>query len=97
MQKLMGLLRRCVEDYDMIADGDKIAVGVSGGKDSLVLLKLMAELRRYHNRFQMSTTFLNDFMRTGMNSRMLPNALECSCFLKSDFQGKKEKTERCRR
>ena len=50
MQKMMGLLRRCVEDYDMIADGDKIAVGVSGGKDSLVLLKLMAELRRYHNR-----------------------------------------------
>ena len=40
MQKMMGLLRRCVEDYDMIADGDKIAVGVSGGKDSLVLLKL---------------------------------------------------------
>ena len=31
MQKMMGLLRRCVEDYDMIADGDKIAVGVSGG------------------------------------------------------------------
>ena len=50
MQKMMGLLRRCVEDYDMITDGDKIAVGVSGGKDSLVLLKLMAELRRYHNR-----------------------------------------------
>ena len=38
MQKLMGLLRRCVEDYNMISEGDKIAVGVSGGKDSLVLL-----------------------------------------------------------
>lgn len=50
MQKMMGLLRRCVEDYNMISDGDRIAVGVSGGKDSLVLLKLMAELRRYHNR-----------------------------------------------
>lgn len=50
MQKMMGLLRRCVEDYDMIADGDKIAVGVSGGKDSLVLLKLMAALRHYHNK-----------------------------------------------
>ena len=32
MQKLMGLLRRCVEDYDMISDGDKIAVGVYGGR-----------------------------------------------------------------
>ena len=50
MQKMMGLLRRCVEDYDMISDGDIIAVGVSGGKDSLVLLKLMAALRHYHNK-----------------------------------------------
>ncbi len=50
MQKLMGLLRRCVEDYGMIEEGDKIAVGVSGGKDSLVLLKLMAGLRKYHNK-----------------------------------------------
>ena len=50
MQRLMGLVRRCVEDYDMIEDGDKIAVGVSGGKDSLVLLKLLAALRGYHNK-----------------------------------------------
>ena len=50
MQKMMGLLRRCVEDYDMIADGDKIAVGVSGGKDSLVLLVLLAGLKKYFNK-----------------------------------------------
>ena len=42
MQRLMGLVRRCVDDYDMISAGDKIAVGVSGGKDSLVLLVLLA-------------------------------------------------------
>ncbi len=47
MQRLMGLVRRCVEDYDMISPGDKIAVGVSGGKDSLVLLQLLAGLRQY--------------------------------------------------
>ena len=47
MQKLMGLVRRCVEDYNMIAPGDKVAVGVSGGKDSLVLLQLLAGLRQY--------------------------------------------------
>ena len=47
MQRLMGLMRRCVEDYDMISPGDKIAVGVSGGKDSLVLLQLLAGLRPY--------------------------------------------------
>ncbi len=47
MQKLMGLIRRCVEDYRMIGPGDKVAVGVSGGKDSLVLLRLLAGLRAY--------------------------------------------------
>lgn len=50
MQKMMGLVRRCVEDYKMIEDGDRIAVGVSGGKDSLVLLTLLAGLRGYHNK-----------------------------------------------
>ena len=47
MQKLMGLVRRCVEDYNMISPGERIAVGVSGGKDSLVLLQLLAGLRQY--------------------------------------------------
>ena len=50
MQKLMGLVRRCVEDYNMIEEGDRIAVGVSGGKDSLVLLVLLAGLRSYYNK-----------------------------------------------
>ena len=50
MQKLMGLVRRCVEDYHMIEEGDRIAVGVSGGKDSLVLLVLLAGLRKYYTK-----------------------------------------------
>ena len=50
MQKLMGLVRRCVDDYDMIKAGDKIAVGVSGGKDSVVLLRLLAGLREYFDK-----------------------------------------------
>lgn len=50
MQKLMGLMRRCIQDYNMIQNGDRVAVGVSGGKDSLVLLKLLAGLREYSDK-----------------------------------------------
>jgi tRNA(Ile)-lysidine synthetase-like protein len=46
----MGLVRRCVDDYDMIKSGDRIAVGVSGGKDSVVLLRLLAGLREYFDK-----------------------------------------------
>ena len=48
MQKLVGLTRRCVEDYNMIEAGDTVAVGVSGGKDSMTLLVLLAALREYY-------------------------------------------------
>lgn len=46
-QRMLSLLRKCVEKYELIKDGDKIAVGLSGGKDSLTLLKLLAEYRRF--------------------------------------------------
>lgn len=45
---LLSCVRRAVEDYEMIEDGDKIAVGVSGGKDSLTLLCAMAGLKRFY-------------------------------------------------
>ena len=47
MQEILGLVRRCVEDYDMIQSGDTVAVGVSGGKDSLLTLTALARLSRF--------------------------------------------------
>ena len=47
LQKVLSRVRLAVERYDMIQDGDRIAVGVSGGKDSLALLCALAELRRF--------------------------------------------------
>lgn len=46
-KKLLSVMRKAVEKYKMIKDGDKIAVGVSGGKDSLMLLRLLAEYSRF--------------------------------------------------
>ena len=48
MKRIISCVRKAVEDYNMIEDGDKVAVGVSGGKDSLVLLGALANLSRYY-------------------------------------------------
>lgn len=47
MKRILGHLRRAVQDYHMIADGDRIAVGISGGKDSLALLYGLHQLSRF--------------------------------------------------
>ncbi len=48
MKKIISYVRKAIEDYDMIQDGDRVAVGISGGKDSLVLLGALASLSRYY-------------------------------------------------
>ena len=47
-KRILSFTRRAIDDYDMIREGDKIAVGVSAGKDSLTLLCALAELRRFY-------------------------------------------------
>ena len=48
LQQLMSPVRRAVSDFKMISEGDKIAVGLSGGKDSIALLSALAGLRRFY-------------------------------------------------
>ena len=48
IKRVLSFVRRALDDYGMLEDGDKIAVGVSAGKDSLTLLCAMAEIRRFY-------------------------------------------------
>ena len=48
LQKVLSLVRRCCEDYTMISPGERIAVGLSGGKDSLVMLLALAAMRGFY-------------------------------------------------
>lgn len=48
MQQLMSYMRSAMEKYNMISDGDRIAVGVSSGKDSLALLCALSEMRQFY-------------------------------------------------
>lgn len=50
LNEFTGTLRRAVDDYDMIQAGDKVAVGVSGGKDSMLLLAALNHLKSFYPR-----------------------------------------------
>ena len=47
MQKILSAMRRAIQDYDMIKDGDRIFVGLSGGKDSILLVSALSAYRRF--------------------------------------------------
>ena len=47
MQKILGYMRKAIQEYGLISDGDRILVGISGGKDSLVLIQGLILLRRF--------------------------------------------------
>lgn len=60
LQRLYSLTRKAIDDYQMIQEGDKIAVGISGGKDSLTLLYALAGLRRFYpNHFEIEAISVN--------------------------------------
>ena len=60
MRKILSHMRRAVDDYKMILPGDRIAVGVSGGKDSLVALCALKALQKFYpNEFYMEALTLD--------------------------------------
>lgn len=60
LQQMLSRMRRAIEDYEMIQDGDKVCVGVSGGKDSLMTLIGLRELQRFlPKKFELMALTLN--------------------------------------
>lgn len=60
MKKLLSKTRAAADKYNMLGQNEKIAVGVSGGKDSLMLLRLMAAMRDFHpSRFELTALSLD--------------------------------------
>lgn len=60
LQQLLSYTRKAVDDYQMIEEGDKIAIGVSGGKDSLTLLYALKGLQRFYPKhFELTAVTVN--------------------------------------
>ncbi len=60
MQQISGYMRRAVDDYQMIEPGERVAIALSGGKDSMLLLHAMKHLSRYHPaKFDLIAIFID--------------------------------------
>lgn len=73
MQRMLSYIRKAIDDYSMISEGDRIAVGLSGGKDSITLLMGLKALQRFYDKkFELIAVSVNpcfdffnsDFLRT---------------------------------
>ena len=82
MKKTLGCLRRADQDFKLLQDEDRIAVGVSGGKDSMLLLKALSLYRRFSKK-HFSMTAVNVGMGLGFD----PAGIEAFCReLEVDFR-----------
>ena len=102
MKHILGAMRKAIEDFDMIDDGDRIAVGISGGKDSITLLKAL-RLYQYYGVKKYELVAMTIDLGMG-GSRMDTSSIQALCdeweipYVVKDtniasvvFEGKKEK------
>lgn len=100
MQRILSSLRKAVEEYEMIEDGDKIAVGVSGGKDSLTLLLALKNLQIFYpKRFELLAITIDpgfdnfdcSSIQNLCTSHQIPLVIEKSYIKQIVFDERKEK------
>lgn len=78
MQKILSAMRRAITDYSMIGDGDKIYVGLSGGKDSVLLLTALAAYQKFSpERFELGAITIDMGLKNANRAEM--DALTAHC------------------
>ena len=100
MQRILSYMRKAIEEYHMIEEGDKIAVCLSGGKDSITLLHAFKALQRFYpKKFELIAISVNpgfeffdiDFLQKICNNIQIPLFIESSNAKEIVFDIRKEK------
>ena len=100
MQQILSKMRKAIEEYNMIDDGDKIAVCLSGGKDSITLLNGLKALQRFYpKKFELIAISINpgfeffdtDLLQKICNEVNIPLFIENSNIKEIVFDVRKEK------
>ena len=100
MQRILSYMRKAIEEYHMIEEGDKIAVCLSGGKDSITLLHAFKALQRFYpKKFELIAISVNpgfeffdiDFLQKICNNIQIPLFIENSNAKEIVFDIRKEK------
>ena len=100
MQKILGYMRKAIRAYNMIENGDKIAVCLSGGKDSITMLMGLKQLQKYFDKnFEIVAVSVNpgfdffntDFLQKTCDNLEVPLIIENSDIKQIVFDIRKEK------
>lgn len=100
MKHILSPMRKAIEDYEMIQDGDKIAVALSGGKDSITMLKALKNLQYFYpKKFELIAISVNpgfeffdsDFLRDTCDELGIPFVEEKYDISQIVFEDRKEK------